>query len=81
VEAESIKSHVIARRASSHRALVERFERAKEEGDLPAHVDIEGLTGYLLALLQGMAVQAGSGASRADLERVAEISLAVWPSR
>ena len=81
VEAESIKSHVTARRASSHRALVERFERARREGDLPAHVDIEGLTGYLFALLQGMAVQAGSGASRADLERVAEISLAVWPSR
>ena len=81
VEAESIKSHVLARRASSHRALVERFERAKREGDLPAHVEVEGLTGYLFALLQGMAVQAGSGASRADLERVAEMSLAVWPSR
>ena len=80
-EAESIKSHVIARRASSHRALVERFERAKREGDLPAHVEVEALTGYLFALLQGMAVQAGSGASRADLERVAEMSLAVWPSR
>lgn len=80
-EAESIKSAVIARRASSHRALVERFERAKREGDLPTHVDIEGLTSYLFALLQGMAVQAGSGATRADLERVVETSLAMWPGR
>jgi AcrR family transcriptional regulator len=80
-EAESIKSEVVTRRASSQRALVERFERAKREGDLPEHVDVEGLTGYLFAILQGMAVQAGSGATRADLERIVETSLAVWPSR
>jgi AcrR family transcriptional regulator len=80
-EADSIKADVIARRASSQAALVERFERAKDEGDLPAHVDVTGLTCYLYALLQGLAVQAGSGASRADLERLVETSLAIWPTR
>jgi AcrR family transcriptional regulator len=80
-EAESIKAEVVARRASSHRALVERFERAKTEGDLPAHVDVEGLTFYLFAILQGMAVQAGSGATREELGRLIETSLMVWPSR
>ena len=80
-EAESIKLEVVARRASSRRALVERFERAQQEGDLPANVDVEGLTSFLFALLQGMAVLAGSGATRAELERVAETSLALWPSR
>jgi AcrR family transcriptional regulator len=80
-EAESIKAEVVARRASSHRALVERFERAKMEGDLPAHVDAVGLTSYLYAILQGMAVQAGSGATREELARVIETSLMVWPSR
>jgi AcrR family transcriptional regulator len=81
VEAESIKADVIARRASSHAALVERFERAKAEGDLPDHVSVGGLTSYLIALLQGMAIQAGSGATRDDLERLIETSLAIWPSR
>ena len=80
-EAESIKTDVIARRASSQAALVERLERAKREGDLPADADIAGLTQYLYAVLQGMAVQAGSGASRADLERLVDTSLAIWPSR
>ena len=79
-EAESIKADVIHRRASSQAALVERFEQAKREGDLPAHVDVAGLTSYLYAILQGMAVQAGSGATRADLERVVDTSLAMWPS-
>ena len=80
-EADSIKAHVSARRASSHAALIERFDRAKAEGDLPPHVDATGLTCCLYALLQGMAVQAGSGASRTDLERLVDTSLTIWPSR
>jgi AcrR family transcriptional regulator len=80
-EAESIRADVIARRASSQAALVERFERAKREGDLPDHIEAASLTAYLFAILQGMAVQAGSGASPADLDRVAETSLMMWPGR
>ncbi|WP_426261494.1 TetR/AcrR family transcriptional regulator [Sphingomonas sp. DC1100-1] len=80
-EADSVRGEMIARRASSQAALVERFERAKADGDLPAAVDIGGLTSYLYALLQGMAVQAGSGAKRDELERMVDTSLAMWPSR
>jgi hypothetical protein len=29
--------------------------------------------------MQGMAVQAGAGASRADLERVVDTSMIMWP--
>jgi AcrR family transcriptional regulator len=79
-EAEPIKAAVVERRASSQRAVVERFLRAKEEGDLPAHVDPQALTGYLFAILQGLAVQAGSGASVAALEKVVDTSMMVWPS-
>ncbi len=78
-EAESIKADVVARRASSQAALIARFERAKTEGDLPAHVDVHGLHSYLFALLQGMAIQAGSGASRAELERLVDTGLAMFP--
>jgi hypothetical protein len=70
----------LQRRASSQAALVERFRQAKRDGDLPDHVDPEALTSYLYAILQGMAVQAGSGASRAELERVVETSLMMWPT-
>lgn len=81
VEAESIRKEVIARRASSGRALVERFRRAKAEGDLPDGIEPDGLAAYLSAILQGFSIKAGEGASRADLERLVETSLAVWPSR
>ncbi len=80
-EAESIKADVLARRASAQAALTARFERAKAEGDLPAHVDVQGLNSYLYALLQGMAVQAGSGATRDELERLVDTGLALWPGR
>ena len=80
-EAESIKADVIKRRVSSQAALIERFRQAQRDGDLPDHIDPEGLTQYLYAILQGMAVQAGSGASRADLERVVDTSMMVWPTR
>jgi len=80
-EAESIKADVIARRSSSYAALIERFERAKREGDLPDQVDVAGLTSYMFAILQGMAVQAGSGATRAELDRVVDTSLMLWPGR
>jgi AcrR family transcriptional regulator len=80
-EAEAIREEVIKRRQSSHKALVERFERAKAEGDLAVDADIDGLTGYIFAVMQGMAVQAGAGAKREDLERVLETSLMMWPGR
>jgi AcrR family transcriptional regulator len=81
VEADSIRAEVIARRASSHQALIERLERAKAENDLPDHVDPVGLASYLSAILQGMALQAGSGATCAQLEALIETSMAVWPSK
>ena len=80
-EAESIRAEVIARRASSHQALLDRFQQAKADGDLPGHVEAEGLANYLSAILQGMAVQAGGGASREQLETLVETSLAMWPGK
>lgn len=80
-QADSIKADVIARRASSDRALVERLERAKQEGDLPAGVEPAALATYLMAIMQGMGVQASGGACRAQLEQLVETTLAMWPTK
>jgi AcrR family transcriptional regulator len=79
-EAESIRSHIIERRSVAHTALVDRFRTAQRDGDLAPGADPEGLAQYLYVMLQGMAVQAGSGATRADLDRVVDIGLMMWPS-
>jgi len=80
-QADSIKADVIARRASSDKALVERLERAKAEGDLPPGVEPAALATYLIAIIQGMGVQASGGATCEQLSQLVETTLAMWPTR
>ncbi|HEX7851139.1 MAG TPA: TetR/AcrR family transcriptional regulator [Sphingomonas sp.] len=80
-EGDCIRQEVLERGRIAHEALIERMERAIAEGDFHTPVDPEGITKYLTAILQGMAVQAGAGASREDLQRLVDTSLAIWPSR
>jgi len=80
-QSETIKAEVLARRASSDAALLRRFERAEAEGELPEGLNAAGLARYLITIMQGMAVQGGSGASREELELLVETSLQVWPTR
>ena len=79
--AASIRAEVLARRATSEANLQRRFEQAQAEGDLPDGIEPAALVGYLMAVLQGMAVQAGSGVQRETLQRVVETTLAIWPGR
>jgi len=79
-ESQSVREEVVKRGDAGKKALADRFERAKEEGDLPAHVDTEGLMRVLIAMLQGISVQASQGASREELDRLVESGLALWPS-
>lgn len=76
-----IRDDIRARTHTVMDALVGRMQRAIDEGDFGVPVEAEGLTRYLIALVQGISVQAGAGASRQELEAVAEATLAVWPGR
>ena len=78
--AESIHQEIVQRGEIFKRAIVERFDRAKGEGDLPADIDALGLTGVLVAWLQGLSVQANQGIKREDLERLVDTALLLWPS-
>jgi AcrR family transcriptional regulator len=80
-EAESIRSEVMARRVSSERAMVDRFERARQEGELPESFDAKGLARYLIAILQGLTLQAGAGATPEELAKLVDTSLELWPTR
>src|SRR5437879_1562167 len=80
-EAQSIKAEVVARQASSHEALLRRFEQAKADGDFPEHVDPEGLVRYLTAVGQGLCIQAGNGVAPEELRRIVDTTMGLWPSR
>ncbi len=77
----SIKADVLARGAFSSAAMLKRFEQAKADGDLPEGVEPAAISRYLLAVMQGLAVQAGSGATAEELERLVDTTLILWPGR
>jgi AcrR family transcriptional regulator len=77
--ASEIRTDLSARRQAAEVLLTERFTRARAAGDLPAGVEARDAAAYLLALSQGFAVQAASGASREDLRRLAELALLRLP--
>ncbi len=74
----AVKEALIAKRQAGTLQLVERFERAKIEGDLPVDADPKALATYLSTVLQGMAIQATSGADVATLEQIAHTALQVF---
>ncbi|MGI2031266.1 TetR/AcrR family transcriptional regulator [Rhizobium panacihumi] len=79
-EAEPVRLALIAARAEGEAMLLERFERAKAEGDLPVTANPDTLAKFLLAILHGMAVQAKAGFSSDALRAVAEQALSTFPS-
>ena len=80
LECESIRADIAARRASSKAALIRRFERARSDTDLDPTFKPEALANYLIALAQGLSVQAAAGTSYEDLEQMVEAVLLIWPT-
>ncbi|PWT87656.1 MAG: TetR family transcriptional regulator [Proteobacteria bacterium] len=79
--AESVRRELVSRRRANEAAIRARFERAISEGDLPIDSHPADLARYLVAVIQGIAVQAAGGASRPQLLRVAAMALRSWPER
>jgi AcrR family transcriptional regulator len=80
-DAECARLALIEWRAQGEASLRHRFQRAKDDGDLPADADAAVLAAYLLAVAHGMAVQAKAGFPREVLMAVAKQALSTWPSR
>jgi AcrR family transcriptional regulator len=74
-----IPDELARHRAIKEKALSERFARARAEGDLPQNTEPAALARYVMAVSNGMCVQAASGATLADLHAVADVALSSWP--
>jgi AcrR family transcriptional regulator len=77
--AEMIPRELASRRAQMEDSVRERFERAKQEGDLPRNADPAALARYLSTVMQGMGVQAAAGATREQLQQTVDFALAAFP--
>ncbi len=67
------------RRNANIASIERRIGADVAEGALPPDTDAAALARYTGAMIQGMSQQARDGATRAELEALAEIALAVWP--
>ncbi|MDT0611671.1 TetR/AcrR family transcriptional regulator [Streptomyces lancefieldiae] len=67
------------RRNANIAAIESRIAADVAAGLLPPHTEAATLARYTGAMIQGMSQQARDGASRGELEALAEIALAVWP--
>lgn len=75
-----VRKGVTARLSMAEGAIRKRLERAKSEGDLPKHANPADLARYVMAILDGIAVAGAMGASRKQLQTIAEVALRAWPS-
>ena len=76
---QAIPEEVARHRAEKEAALRVRFERAREDGDLPGSADPVTLARYLSAMANGICMQASAGATAAELQDIAHMALASWP--
>ncbi|MEV6109331.1 TetR/AcrR family transcriptional regulator [Streptomyces sp. NPDC051940] len=66
-------------RQANVRSIEERVQRGVDEGELPPGTDAGVLARYVGTVFQGMAQQARDGATREQLEAVAEQAMKAWP--
>jgi len=76
-----IPGMVARHRAEKEAALRTRFEQAKKAGDLPRGASPAALARYLMAMANGICMQAAAGATPKELNEVAALALAGWPGK
>ena len=67
--------------ARRRKALLDRLQRAKREGELPAEAELEALADFFAGQALAMAVMGRSGADRATFERFIDVAMNVIPDR
>jgi AcrR family transcriptional regulator len=69
---------VRAARAVTLQRLEARLQRAVGEGELPASTDVHARARFVQAIQNGMSLLARDGASRQELEAVAQLAMLSW---
>ncbi|MFL6113140.1 MAG: TetR/AcrR family transcriptional regulator [Catenulispora sp.] len=77
---EDVKQELRSYREGTKRAIIDKIATDLAKGLLPPHTDAEALGTFYAAVIQGMSTQAVDGATRGDLERLADVALSAWPT-
>ncbi|MGW2724748.1 TetR/AcrR family transcriptional regulator [Streptomyces sp. NPDC001492] len=74
-----VEESLRGRRNATIAAIEDRIRTGVAAGELPAGTDTGALARHAGAVIQGMSQQARDGASREELEALAEIAMSIWP--
>nr|WP_248297547.1 TetR/AcrR family transcriptional regulator [Streptomyces sp. S1D4-11] len=77
---EAVRKELASRRGGVLDAVEKRFQRAVEDGDLPADTDPADLARFVMAVSNGIAVHAAGGADREELQRTVNTAMRAWPT-
>src|SRR5207237_2494661 len=79
-EAETVRRELARLRQAIVTTLRERFERAVQDGDLPAETDCATLARSTATVLNGLAVQAAGGTTESEVRLGSALAMQAWPS-
>ncbi len=79
-DSATIREELKLRRKATEAKIRERLARAQQDGELAADMDVADLARYFTTVIQGVAVQAASGATRQALHRVVKLAMGAWPA-
>ena len=77
--AEDIRKELELRRKDIELILLERFQKAHQDGELPPKADPVALARFMATVMHGIAVQASSGASIPEMIAIGDIAMQAWP--
>lgn len=69
------------RRRYAEKAVRARIAAGQMAGELADDADVDALTGVVTATLYGLALKAKDGASRAELRKIVDQVMRMWPGR
>jgi AcrR family transcriptional regulator len=78
-EADPIRLELTQRREDAEAALRARLEEGQASGDLPEDVNCAALARFVTITINGMAIHAASGATRAELQETVDLTMAALP--
>lgn len=81
LESADISEALAERRRMAESAVRARIAAGKNAGELCDNVDVDALTGMVMATLFGLAIKARDGAPRTHLQRIVEQLMKAWPRR
>jgi AcrR family transcriptional regulator len=72
------QEYLLTIRQRAPEVIRQRLDRSVAQGELPAELDTNAVAAFYAALVHGLGVRAGDGASRAELTAAVDGAMAAW---